>query len=327
MHPSKRLSDTAPFPASRPAIERSMPAYEIIKVRIMMKVQDRLDPGKSRRMPPALFQQTARTQVEQLVEAEAGRLGKSERERLIEEIFRESFGFGPLEELFADPTVLEVLVLGPQVVVARREGGWLPTNVKLRDAEQLQDILDRAVGAGDPLAPGLGFSAIDCRLPNGFRLVAIMPPDVLDQPTNAIFVRGQPGAAAANPVVSPAAVARSSPNAPTPAPSGTGTYPSIAANRPAVQNGQPSNAASMGSPVASPAPGEQQLARYRARITERIIAKLASLGVYDVSRLDINELRRVVAAYVEEYFRTEKIYLRESDQGRLTLEILTAMKP
>lgn len=332
MRPPQRLSDTAPLPPPRATvgIERSLPAYEVLKVRILMKVQDRLDPGKSRRMPPALFQQTARAQVEQVVETDAARLSRAERDRLIDEVFREAFGFGPLEELFADTTVLEVLVLGPQVVVVRRESGWMPTHVRFRDAEQLQDILDRAVGSGEPLAAGLGFSAIDTRLPNGFRLVAIMPPEVLDQSTYAIFVRTQPGTGVF-PVLQPGA--GNQPGSRTPAPSlpaappGTGVYPSAISPNKSTNGHAAAVAPVVGQATSSPAPGEQQLARYRARIIERIITKLASLGVYDVSRLDVNELRRVIAAYVEEYFRTEKIYLSESDQGRLTLEILTTMKP
>ena len=298
MPPPPRPSDTIPFAAARlpGGGDRTLTPYEVIRVRVLVKVQDRMDPGKSRRMPPSLFLQAARQQVEQVVEADAARLPKADRERQVEEVFAEAFGFGPLEELFRDPTAKEVLVLGPQAVVVRRDGGWVPTNVKFRDDEHVRDVLDRVAGAGDPLAPGLGFAALDTRLPNGFRAVAIMPPDALGRPPTAIFVRGTPTSGAH------AAQYRAAPPAATPTP-------------PPV-----------GSPLASPAPGEQQFARYRARITERIIGKLASLGVYDVNRLDVAELRRVIAAYVEEFCRTEHIYLSDPDQGRLTLEILTGMR-
>jgi hypothetical protein len=312
--PPPRLSDTVPLPSARlaTAAGRATPAYEVLKVRVLVRVQDRFDPGKSRRMPASLFQQTARQQVEQVVDAEAPRLAKPDRERLIEEVFREAFGFGPLEELFPDQTVKEILVLGPLAVVVRRDGGWVPTNVKFRDAEHLQEVLDRVVGAGEPLAPGLGFSAIDVRLHNGFRVVAVMPPPVLKQPTTALFVRGVPGTGAFS--VMPRAAT------PPPVPPPSEPHPAPPAN------GRPASPAPVGSPLASTAPGEQQFARHRARITERIISKLASLGVYDVNPLDVNELRRVIAAYVEEYCRTEKTYLSDPDQGRLTLEILTGMR-
>src|SRR5205814_976250 len=82
------------------------------------------------------------------------------------------FGFGPLEELFPDPTVKEILVLGPDAVVVRREHGWTPTNVKFRDAEHIQEVLDRAGLLGETVSPGLHTSALDVRLSTGFRVVA-----------------------------------------------------------------------------------------------------------------------------------------------------------
>jgi hypothetical protein len=68
------------------------------------------------------------------------------------------------------------------------------------------------------------------------------------------------------------------------------------------------------------------LALHRKRIIEKLITKMASLGVYDVRRVEVTELRRVVAAYVAEYCAKENIYLSDTDQGRLQLEILTAMQ-
>jgi hypothetical protein len=68
------------------------------------------------------------------------------------------------------------------------------------------------------------------------------------------------------------------------------------------------------------------LTRHRNRIIERLISKMANLGVYDIQRVEITEFRRIVTAYVREYVEFEKIYLSETDQCRLMLEILTAMQ-
>jgi hypothetical protein len=68
------------------------------------------------------------------------------------------------------------------------------------------------------------------------------------------------------------------------------------------------------------------LAKHRSRITERLLTKFASLKVYDLTRFDPNELRKVIGAYVSEYATTEKVYLSDTDQGRLTLEILTSLR-
>jgi hypothetical protein len=45
-----------------------------------------------------------------------------------------------------------------------------------------------------------------------------------------------------------------------------------------------------------------------------------------VSKLDAAELRKVIAAYIGEYAHNEKIYLSDTDQGKLTLEILTSLQ-
>jgi hypothetical protein len=79
------------------------------------------------------------------------------------------------------------------------------------------------------------------------------------------------------------------------------------------------------SPLESHAPGDGQLTRHRVRITERLTSKMASLGVYDLQRVEITELRKVVSAYIREYCDAEKILLSDAEQGRLMLEILSAM--
>jgi hypothetical protein len=53
---------------------------------------------------------------------------------------------------------------------------------------------------------------------------------------------------------------------------------------------------------------------------------MAGLGVYDLSRVDVAELRRVIIAYIDEFCLTEKVFLSGTDQGRMMLEILAGMK-
>lgn len=299
--PPTRPSGSFPTPAVRgPGSAAGLPVYEIVKARVLVRLHDRLDPGKSRRMPQSLFQQTARQLVEQTIEAEGGRLGRADRDRLAEEVLGEAFGLGPLEELFRDPTVKEILVLGPQAVVVRRDEGWVPTNVKFRDEEYLRVILGRAGTQGEPAAAGLPGSAIDVKLANGFRLVAVLPPAVLGTPATAVFVRAD------GPAPVPAA----------PLSANTGTFPALSAGTGRMPTPAPRE---------SPVPGAQTLSRYRVKVTERIIVKLASLGVYDLSVVEVGELQRLIAAVVQEYCAAEKVYLSDTDQGRLTLEILTGM--
>lgn len=310
-----RKSGTVPFPASAPS-------YEALRTRVLAKLEDRMDPSASKRMPSSLLRQSLRTFAEQIAEHEARALPKPDRDRLVEEVLAELLGYGPLEELFKDPTVREVMVTGPQAVIVRREGTpWLPANVRYKDENHLRDLIDRLATHADPLG-GVTASVnlYDLKMPNGFRAVAVIPPPALGVSPTIAFVRIEAAALAA-PVtaITPA-------EAPIPA-AVTGSASSASrANLP-------------GSPTASPRPGgnaldsqpvrsgdvADPLARHRKRVIDRLITKLANLGVYDVQQIEITEFRRVVAAYVSEYVAAEKIYLSDTDQGRLMLEILTTL--
>src|SRR5262245_32382955 len=111
----QRPSGSVSSPAARgPGTAPPAPSYELVKARVLHRLQDRVEALTARRMPSSLFQQTARQQVEQVVEVEAARLSRPDRARLAHEVFDETFGFGPLEELFRDPTAKEVMLLGAQ---------------------------------------------------------------------------------------------------------------------------------------------------------------------------------------------------------------------
>jgi pilus assembly protein CpaF len=306
--PHRVPSSHPPAGGRGPGSALGLPAFEVVKARVLVKLHDRLDPGKSRRMPISLLQQSARQQVEQVIEAEAPRMPRADRDRLVAEVLTEVFGFGPLEELFRDPGVAEVLVLGPHAVLARREGGWVPTNVKFRDADQLRDTLEKAAAYGEAVGAGLPATAIDAKLPNGFRAVAVVPPPEVDQPGSAAFVRTTAPAPAAPP---PA----------TPTQPRSGQHPGLPPAAP-VQAG---SGRFRGLAIDPADPNEGYLARHRARITELLIKRMASLGVYDLTKLDTATARRVVAAYIEEYCAAERVRLTAAEQGRLTLEIIAGM--
>jgi hypothetical protein len=316
-----RASGSFPPTVRGSASAASVPTFEAVKTRVLIRLGDRLDPNKSRRMPYALFQETARKLVEQAIDAEAPRMARADRERLLEEVLIEGMGFGPLEELFRDSTVREVLVLGPHAVCVQRESGWLPTNVKFRDEAQLQAILAKAAENHDPVGGAVSASALDVKLGNGFRAVAVLPPAVLGSATAAVFVR-VPDA----PAATPASAAPAVPVAPPPSSGGTGMHPALSMGTGRVPTPVPRpGVVEPRSGVTEPAADDSPLGRYRQKVTERIIDRLARLGVYDLASVEINELRRLVAASVQEFCLAEKVHLSDSEQGRLTLEILTGM--
>jgi hypothetical protein len=167
--------------------------FDAAKQRVLAKLEERLDMGASKRMPQSLLRQSLRQLAEQIVEQEARGLTKPDRDRLVEDALRELFGYGPLEELFADPAAREVMVIGPGMVIVRRDlGQWLPTSVKFRDEGHLRATLDRIATHAEPVGPVLAsVTLFDVRLPNGFRALALIPPEALGQPATVSFVREQ----------------------------------------------------------------------------------------------------------------------------------------
>ncbi len=114
--------------------------------------------------------------LDQLLSADAGAsLSAGERSRLEEDVVSEIAGFGPLDILFADPTVSDVLVNGPHQIWVDRFGRLEPTDVRFDDDEHLLRLLGRVVASQgrhlDEASP-----LVDVRLADGSRLHALIPP-------------------------------------------------------------------------------------------------------------------------------------------------------
>lgn len=310
MHPPRQPGAARPFAA------QSM-TFDAVKDRLLAKLEDRFDMSSSKRMPQSLLKQSLRQTADQLADVEARGFAKADRDRLVEAVLNEFLGYGPLEELFRDAVVREIMVTGPGAVIVRRDSAqWMPTSVRFRDEAHVRATLDKMATHADPVGPVMAsMAAFDVKLPNGFRALALTPPDALGLPATAVFVREktipQPGAAE---------LSGSRPGLPTAAPKSNPALPAVSAPKPGSEL------------VRTPAPRgpeSQQfgpLTRHRNRVLERILTKFASAGVHDVSRFDATELQRIVAAYVSEYATAEKVYLSDADRDRLTLEVLAALR-
>jgi pilus assembly protein CpaF len=123
--------------------------------------------------------------VEHLCDTENPLLNRSERERLIEEVLDETFGFGPLELLLKEEGVADIMINGPKHVFIEKDGRIQRSDVNFRDNDHLMQILDRIVSKVgrriDETSP-----MCDARLPDGSRVNAIIPPLALDGPSLTI---------------------------------------------------------------------------------------------------------------------------------------------
>jgi pilus assembly protein CpaF len=160
-------------------------SFEELKRLIHSKLVDKLDLSRVSDLAGDTLRREIRLVVERLCDTENPLLNRMERERLIDEVLDETFGFGPLEMLLKDPTVSDILVNGPFKIYVERRGKLEKTDVKFRDSEHLMQIIDRIVSKVgrrvDETSP-----MVDARLPDGSRVNAIIPPLALDGPTMSI---------------------------------------------------------------------------------------------------------------------------------------------
>lgn len=129
-----------------------------------------------------------------LVDREAVLLDQSTRDRLAEQITRDTIGLGPLEPLLSDPAVEEVLVNGPAQVFVERSGRLEATEVSFAGEQELRDVIERVLSPigrrVDELSP-----MADGRLPDGSRVNVVIPPLAVDGPSISIrrFGESRPG--------------------------------------------------------------------------------------------------------------------------------------
>lgn len=110
---------------------------------------------------------------------------KIDRNRLMDELMDEIFGFGPLELLLKDPTINDILVNDAKTVYVERRGKLELTNLQFADDQHLIRIIQKIVAK---LGRRIDESSpmVDARLPDGSRVNAVIPPLALDGPTLSI---------------------------------------------------------------------------------------------------------------------------------------------
>ncbi|MEA3374789.1 MAG: CpaF family protein [Chloroflexota bacterium] len=107
------------------------------------------------------------------------------RRTLFRDVVNEIVGYGPIEPLLADPSVTEVMVNGPHLVYAERDGKLVKTALRFEDDDHVLRIINRIIR---PLGRRVNRKspAVDARLPDGSRVNAIIPPCAIDGPSITI---------------------------------------------------------------------------------------------------------------------------------------------
>jgi pilus assembly protein CpaF len=104
-------------------------------------------------------------------------LGEEHRARLLEDLLDDILGFGPLEELMADPDVTEIMVNGPHTIFVEWKGANALAEVTFDDVGHLRHTIEKMLLAtGKRLDESRPF--VDLSLPDGSRINVVIPPIV-----------------------------------------------------------------------------------------------------------------------------------------------------
>ncbi len=180
MNLSERLG-TVPAPAGLSGPDQ----YQELKARMHRQLIERVDLAGLNSIGRDEAHEEIRAIVQELLEHDPTPLNDSEKERLIREVQDETFGLGPLEVLFQDPTIDDILVNSARQVYVEQFGRLVPAQIVFKDDAHLLQIIDRIVSRVgrriDEASP-----MVDARLPDGSRVNAIIPPLALDGPVLSI---------------------------------------------------------------------------------------------------------------------------------------------
>ena len=168
-------------PVGRDTQGPQLATLQQIKGRIHRQLIERLNLANLDRLEREEVVAGIRKVVQELLTKENAPLNLEEREQLVAQVVNEIFGLGPLEPLSQDPEVSDILVNTYKQVYVERHGKLEPTDVRFQNDKHLLQVIDRIVSAvGRRIEDSSPM--VDARLPDGSRVIAIIPPLAIDGP-------------------------------------------------------------------------------------------------------------------------------------------------
>ena len=156
-----------------------MAAYHDLKQRIHDRLLRQLDLVQLQRLSQEQIRYELGNHTERVLLEESIAVNEFERRDLIRDIHNEMVGLGPLQPLFNDPTVSDILVNTYQRVYVERSGRLELSDIVFNDEAHLMKIIEKMISRVgrriDESSP-----MVDARLPDGSRVNAIIPPLAID---------------------------------------------------------------------------------------------------------------------------------------------------
>ena len=184
--PSSRLTSSMYTTRSSRADENKLSAVDQLKIDLHHRLIERLDLEALEQIKDEQeVVHQIRLAVGEFLREESTPLSQAEREEIVEQIVWEITGLGPIEPLFRDPTISDILVNTAKDIFIERRGKLSRVGAQFRNDAHLLAVIDRIVSRVgrrvDESSP-----MVDARLPDGSRVNAIIPPLALDGPVLSI---------------------------------------------------------------------------------------------------------------------------------------------
>lgn len=123
--------------------------------------------------------------IRRILERQGQPLTRLEEAKLLQELYDDIMGLGPLEVYLRDSSISEIMVNGPNQIYIERAGKIELTNSRFRDNAHVMNVINRIVSSvgrrcdeSNPM--------VDARLADGSRVNAVIPPIALKGPTITI---------------------------------------------------------------------------------------------------------------------------------------------
>lgn len=127
------------------------------------------------------FQKEVRKRIRELVFEKDLPFTKEIKEKMVEDIYNDVLGFGPIQILIDDPTISEIMVNRKDQIYVERKGKLVLSNVTFDDDQHIMHVIDKIL---TPLNRHIDEQTpyVDARLPDGSRVNAIIPPLAIKGP-------------------------------------------------------------------------------------------------------------------------------------------------
>ncbi|CAN5772557.1 CpaF family protein [soil metagenome] len=161
---------------------RRDPVLDELRQKIHHHLIDELGPILyDKRLTEDDLRRRVQEQLQSALAQERSPLSAADKAQLIQDVSDDILGYGPIDRLLKDDDITEVMVNGPNLVFAERNGKVEKTGATFVDEMHLRRIIDKIVGQvgrrideAQPLC--------DARLPDGSRVNAVIHPLAIGGP-------------------------------------------------------------------------------------------------------------------------------------------------